>query len=95
MQLWRRASDMTGSGRPPDVIWLRRVKGDVTSGFLYEEDYLHHERVVLFGCSRGDAIVTHLPLADHLCALYAGQDDARTAESLNPIIGLMTRLMAR
>ncbi len=51
---------------------------------MKREDYLHHERIDLFGCSRGDAIVTHPPLADHLCDLYAGQDDARTAEILEP-----------
>ncbi|MGF6483090.1 hypothetical protein QFZ91_005317 [Paraburkholderia sp. JPY419] len=38
----------------------------------------------MFGCSRGDAIVTHLPLADHVCDLDARQDDARTAEILKP-----------
>ena len=54
------------------------------SGALYEEDCLHHERIELFGCSRGYAIVTHLSLADHVRDLYTRQDDARTPEILEP-----------
>jgi hypothetical protein len=45
-------------------------------------DYLHNQKIELLGCGFGEAIIVHLPLADHVHQLDAGQDDASTPEIL-------------
>jgi hypothetical protein len=45
---------------------------------LDKKDCSHRERIELFSSGCSDALVAHLPFADHMHHFNAGQDDART-----------------
>lgn len=63
---------------------LCRAKDDATISQLRRRGLLTSRENGMFASSRCNAIVTHLSLAGHVRDLYAGQDETRAPEILEP-----------
>ena len=61
---------------------LCRDKEGRSNQFRYEQDCLDHDRIELLRRISSNAIVSHLPFADHMHDFDACQDDAGAAKIL-------------
>jgi hypothetical protein len=59
-------------------VRLCRDKAGGASKSQYDLDCLNNQRIELLGCGFGEAIIVHLPLADHVHQFDAGQDGEHT-----------------
>src|ERR1700758_4939849 len=66
------------------IFGFCRDKDEMTSRVRYEKDWLHHQRIELFGSGSLNDIVVHLPLPDHMHHFDARQEDAGATKILEP-----------